>query len=161
MKKTLLSVVIFYPLLSFAQRNTVVPQGYSVNRVIPHSTPAQPELPRLSGNTLYTTKGYKIYKGQLLHLIHGTAPNGNFMFLKIGTGFGSQLLDSSTLIVEKLYDLRKSTIDNKYVMLTGHITFKNGATAELTVTLAFDKAIDGRPELGLPSEIKLPAEVTK
>jgi len=43
---------------------------------------AQQTVPRFEKDTLYTSSGYKIYKGQILRLASGTAENQKFRFIK-------------------------------------------------------------------------------
>jgi hypothetical protein len=49
---------------------------------------AQTNLPRFENDTLYTTSGYNIYKGQVLHLANGTSDAGYFRFIKFHPGLG-------------------------------------------------------------------------
>ena len=59
---------------------------YNMNKLLfilllcPLISSAQKFLPRFENDTLYTSSGYTIYKGQILHLANGTAAAGYFKF---------------------------------------------------------------------------------
>jgi hypothetical protein len=44
------------------------------------------ELPIIKGDTLYTTMGFKIVKGQSLKIGTGTMPDGDFKFIRLNSG---------------------------------------------------------------------------
>ena len=66
---------------------------------------AQKTLPRFENDTLYTSGGYTIYKGQLLHLAQGTSAAGYFKYIKFHYSMNrndTYSLQGSSLIVNKL-----------------------------------------------------------
>jgi len=120
---------------------------------------AQTDLPRFENDTLYSTSGYKIYKGQILRLASGTAENGKFRFIKLENG-GQHLLnsiyDNATIEVKKLYDYKVSDLGNRYIGIYGTITYKDGSKNKIGIDINFDKAIENFQ--GLPSELIVPEE---
>jgi hypothetical protein len=150
--KNLLFIIILSPLLSFAQR-FAPPKVYKTANEINIEKRA---FPRLEGDTLFTSSGYKMYPGQVLHIGLGTGKDGGFRFLKMGTGYGSSRMDGASLLIESVSDLRTSTVGNLYILIQGTITFKGGSRAEIMLNTSFDKALEDRP--GLPSELIVPDE---
>ena len=117
---------------------------------------AQKLIPRFENDTLYTTSGYKIYQGQILHFDKGTGKNNNFRYVKIKTASGSHSLTGNTFLVKKLSDFSISGLGNGYIRLEGSITYQDGLKGGMEVNLAFDRAIESFP--GLPSELIVPEE---
>jgi hypothetical protein len=150
--KNLLFVIILSPLLSFAQR--FAPP--IVNKTVNEINIEKKAFPRLEGDTLYASSGYKMYPGQILHIGLGTGKDGGFRFLKIRTGYGSSRMAGASVLIEKVSDLRTSTVGNLYILIEGTITFKDGSQAEIALNTSFDKALEDRP--GLPSELIVPDE---
>src|ERR1700741_248343 len=105
MKKNILLVLIICPLLSIAQK----------------------PVPRFENDTLYTTSGYKIYKGEPLHFAYGTAKNGGFRFIKVKTANGVPFIANTSIVVEKVKDFSISGLGNAYIRITGTITYKDGS----------------------------------
>ncbi|MBK9484671.1 MAG: hypothetical protein IPO01_05515 [Chitinophagaceae bacterium] len=62
--KKFVSILLLCPLISMAQK--------------PGS--------RFENDTLYTSSGYKIYKGQIIQLASGTGENSKFRFIKYNSG---------------------------------------------------------------------------
>jgi len=123
---------------------------------------AQQTVPRFENDTVYTTSGYKIYKGQVLQLASGTAENGKkFQFLKLENG-GLHLVNSkyenTSITVKKLYDFKRTGLGNYYIGVYGTMTYRDGSKAKIGVDINFDKAIgnfDGSPgELIVPEEFR-------
>jgi len=126
----------------------------------PFISAAQQNLPRFENDTVYTTSGYKIYKGQVLQLASGTAEKGKkFRFIKLENG-GLHLVNSvyqnTSITVKKLYDYKITSLGNHYVGIYGTITYKDGSKSKIGIDINFDKAIDNFE--GLPSELIVPDE---
>lgn len=135
-----------------AQRNSAAVQGYNVkSKIAP-----DPNAPKLENDTLFTSSGYKMYPGKILHIGVGTGKGKGFRFLKDGTSYGSYKMAGATVLIEKVSDLRTSTVGNMYIFIRGRITFKDGSQSEITLNIAFDNALEDRP--ALPSELIVPDE---
>ncbi len=118
---------------------------------------AQQTEPRFENDTLYTSGGYKIYKGQLLHLARGTSDAGYFRFVKFHPGLGrndTYILENSTILVSKLRNFKNSGSDNYSIRVTGTVTYKDGKQAETDIFLDFEKAAASLA--GQPGELTLP-----
>ena len=121
---------------------------------------AQESVPRFENDTLYTSSGYKIYKGQVLQLANGTAEGGKkFQFIKLENG-GIHLLNNTykntSILVKKLYDYKITGLGNRYIGITGTITYKDGSKNKIGIDINFDRAISNFD--GLPSELIVPEE---
>ncbi|MEO6254020.1 MAG: SHOCT domain-containing protein [Ferruginibacter sp.] len=139
MKKLLFTALLF-PLLSIAQ----MPQ------------------PRFVNNTLYTSGGYKIYKGQTLQLASGTSAAGYFKFVKFHFSMNrndSYILQNSSILVDKLKNFKNLGNDDYNIRVTGMATMKDGKKIPVDMLLEFEKAItsfDGIPgELTVAEEYKI------
>ena len=137
--KKILFILLLCPLLSFAQTT----------------------LPRFQNDTLYTSGGYKIYKGQTLHLANGTSDAGYFRFIKFHPNLNrndTYILQSSTILVNRLRNYKNSGSDNYNIRISGTVTYKNGTKAETDVIMDYEMAIEniaGQPgELTVPEEFK-------
>ena len=120
---------------------------------------AQKDLPRFENDTLYTTSGYKIHKGQILKLSNGTADNGKFRFIKLENG-GEHLLNSvyqnTSIQVIRIYDYKISGLGNHYIGVYGIMTRRDGSKNKIGIDINFDRAIENFE--GLPSELVVPEE---
>lgn len=124
----------------------------------PFLSTAQNNLPRLEQDTLYTSSGYKIYKGQILHLASGTSEAGYFRFIKFHSNLGrtdTYSLQNSTILVSKLKNYKNSGDDHS-IRIAGTVTYKDGKQAETDIIMNFENAITGAP--GLPGELTVPEE---
>lgn len=120
---------------------------------------AQNQLPRFENDTLHTSGGYKIYKGQVLRLGNGTSEAGYFRFIKFHQNMGrsdSYSLQNSTIQVTKVKGYRYSNPDNNQVRITGMVNYKDGKKAEAEIVLNFERATEDYD--GMPSELSIPAE---
>ena len=90
--KKLILILLFYPLFAFAQNNT----------------------PRFDKDTLYTSGGYKIYKGQTLHIAAGTSAAGYFNYIK----FHPNLAKNNTYSLQNGSILVKNLKTFKYIKNT-------------------------------------------
>jgi hypothetical protein len=119
---------------------------------------AQTNLPRFENDTLYTTSGYNIYKGQVLHLANGTSDAGYFRFIKFHAGLGrtdTYTLQNSIIVVDKLRSFKTSGLENHSIRIEGTVTYKNNSTAKVDLVMDFEKASESYA--GLPAELTLPA----
>jgi hypothetical protein len=137
--KKLLFVLLINPLISTAQNN----------------------LPRFENDTLYTSGGYKIYKGQMLQLATGTSAAGYFTFIKFHPGQGKNntySLQNSSILVSKIKGYKYSGPDNNSIRISGTLTYKDGKQEETDIVMNFERATedyDGQPsELNIPEPFK-------
>jgi len=127
----------------------------------PFLSTAQNNLPRFENDTLTTSGGYKIYKGQTLHLAIGTSAAGYFTFIKFHPSLGKNntySLQNSSIVVSKLKNYKYSGADNNSIRVTGILTYKDGKQEETDVVMNFERATqdyDGQPaELNVPEALK-------
>lgn len=133
----LLIVLFFCPLLSAAQKTE----------------------PRFENDTLYTSGGYQIYKGQTLQLANGTSAAGYFKFLKFHSNMvrtDTYILQNSTVLVHKVRNFKYSGNDNYNIRISGTASLKNGKKIPVDFTMDFEKSISGTE--GLAAEMIVPAE---
>src|ERR1700730_9422002 len=102
--KKLLLLFILCPLFSFAQK----------------------PVPRFEKDTLYTTSGYKIYKGETLHFGHGTGKDGKFRFTRVISATGSYGLTNANIVIQKVKDYSVSSLGNPYIKIVGTILYRDG-----------------------------------
>lgn len=122
---------------------------------------AQNASPRFENDTLYTSGGYKIYKGQVLHLGSGTSEAGYFRFIKFHSSMGrndTYSLQNSSILVNKIKNFKGTGPDNYNIRIACTVTFKNNSRSEADLMIDFEKAIgiSGGPagELTVPEEFK-------
>ena len=136
--KKFVFVLFLYPLISIAQKPGA----------------------RFENDTLYTTSGYKIYKGQIIQLASGTAENGKkFRFIKYQNGgltLEAARFQNTSILVKKLSDFTISGLGNRYIGISGTITYRDGSKSKIEIDLNFDRAINNFA--GLPAEIVVPEE---
>ena len=134
---------------------------------------AQNAKPRFENDTLYTSSGYKIYKGQTLQFGKGTGKNGTFRFIIFKNGGTSSALQNASILIKELknfdisswangyslYELTTYGFGNRFIEITGTINYKDGSKGYIEIKMAFDKAIENFPDL--PSELIVPAEFRK
>jgi hypothetical protein len=124
--------------------------------LFPFLSPAQNILPRFENDTLYTSSGFKIYKGLTLQFGNGTGDNGNFRFIDVKTGKFSYRLANRSFIVKKLRQFENSVFGIGRIELVGTFIFKDGTKNYMELLLIFDKAIGN--SLDLPGELIVPDE---
>lgn len=124
----------------------------------PLITKAQKAGPRFQNDTLYTTSGYKIYKGLIIQLDSGTAENSKFRFIKYsgGPNLEASRYNNTSILVKKLSDYKISGLGNRYIGITGTVTYRDGSKNKIDIDLNFDRAISNFA--GLPPEIIVPEE---
>lgn len=120
---------------------------------------AQKTMPRFENDTVFTSIGYKIYKGQILHLASGTSEAGYFRFIKFHSSMArndSYILQNSTIVVNKLKAFKNAEQDNSNIRVLGTVTFKDGKQAEIDILMNFEKAIENFE--GQAAELTVPEE---
>lgn len=120
---------------------------------------AQKTMPRFENDTVFTSIGYKIYKGQMLHLASGTSEAGYFRFIKFHSSMArndSYILQNSTIVVNKLKGFKNAEQDNSNIRVLGTVTFKDGKQAEIDILMNFEKAIESFE--GQAAELTVPEE---
>jgi Short C-terminal domain len=135
--KKLLFILLLFPLLSSAQNS----------------------FPRFENDTLTTSGGYKMYKGQILHLANGTLAAGYFKFIKFHVGMAKNntyILQNGTILVKNLKGFKYSGLDNNNIRIVGTATYTNGKQEEVDILMNFERAIAGSD--GLPGELTVPEE---
>jgi Short C-terminal domain len=137
--KKILFVLLFSPLFSTAQNN----------------------LPWFQNDTLTTTGGYKIYKGQILQFANGTSAAGYFNFIKFHQSMAKNntyTLQNGTMLVKSLKGYKYSGADNSSIRIAGTVTYKDGKKEEADILMNFERATedyDGQPsELNIPEQFK-------
>lgn len=136
--KQLLIIVLFCPLLSTAQM-----------------------LPRFVNDTLYTTSGYTIYKGQVLHPGSGTSDAGYFKFIKFHPSMGKNntyILKGSSILVNKLKNYKNSGSDENTIRIMGTASYTDGRKEEVDIIMNFERAIENFG--GQAAELIVPEEYT-
>ncbi|MBP6286388.1 MAG: SHOCT domain-containing protein [Ferruginibacter sp.] len=107
---------------------------------------AQTSLPRFENDTLYTSGGYSIYKGQVLHLASGTSEAGYFRYLKFHYSMSrndTYILQNSSILVDKLRNYKNSGAGNYSIRISGTATRKDNSKMEVDFILEFENAIAG------------------
>lgn len=127
----------------------------------PFFSNAQSNQPRFENDTLTTSGGYQIYKGQTLQLASGTSAAGYFSFIKFHPNLGKNNtynLQSSTILVKNLKGYKFSSPDNNSIRITGTLTYKDGKQEETDLLINFERSTedyDGQPsELNIPQQFK-------
>lgn len=119
---------------------------------------AQKPGSRFENDTLYTSSGYKIYKGQIIQLASGIGENSKFRFIKYNSGPNLEAgrFQNTSILVKKLYGYKISGLGNRYIGITGTITYRDGSKSKIEIDMNFDRAINNFA--GLPAEIVVPEE---
>ena len=122
---------------------------------------AQNNQPSFQNDTLTTTGGYKIYKGQTLQFSTGTSAAGYFNFIKFHQSMAKNntyTLQNGSMLVKNLKAYKYSGADNNSIRITGTITYKDGKKEEADILVNFERATqdyDGQPsELNIPEQLK-------
>jgi len=112
--------------------------------------------PIVEDDTLYTTSGFKIYKGQFLQFGEGTGRNGAFRYVNILTGITHSSLENKQILVKEIKGLSFSILGNAYIDIIGTLALKNNRKMDVEIHLSFDYAIEDIA--GIPSELVVPEE---
>ncbi len=125
----------------------------------PMLSAAQNNIPYLNNDTLYTSGGYRIYKGTTLQFAGGTSAAGYFKYLKFHSSMtrtDTYILQNSSVLVDKLRNFKISGNDNYNIRISGTATLKDGKQMPVDFTIDFEKAATSYD--GLAAELTLPAE---
>lgn len=136
--------------------NKIMKRSVCLLLALPLLVTAQKTLPRFENDTLYTSSGYKIYRGQTLSFGKGSGRNGRFRFINVknpGTGF---TITNNSIVVKKLWHFGISTFGHAYIEITGVVLYKDGTKGSVDIHMAFDSAIANSP--AGPGELIVPAE---
>lgn len=117
---------------------------------------AQDPKPSYKNDTLYTTCGYKIYKGQTLHFAKGTGKKRQFRYVTVKNGITPGSLINNSIVIKEIKNIVLTPLDVGYIDVTGTVIFKDSSKGTVEIILAFDKAIENDPKL--PSELIVPSE---
>lgn len=127
--------------------------------LFPFLSSAQNNLPRFENDTLTTTGGYTIYKGQSLQFATGTSAAGYFNFIRFHQGMAKNntyTLQNGSMLVKTLKAYKYSSADNNSIRITGTITYKDGKKEEADILLNFERATEDYD--GQPSELNIPVQ---
>jgi len=127
--------------------------------LLPFSLFAQRSTGRFQNDTLYTSSGFKIYKGQTLQFGKGTGKDGKFRYVNIKNEVSTASLTNNSIVVKKMKNFGISVLGNGYIEIIGKITFKDGSKGYIDIHMAFDKVLE--EYAGTPSELIAPAEFKK
>ncbi|MEQ1553064.1 MAG: SHOCT domain-containing protein [Ferruginibacter sp.] len=133
--KKFLVILLFFPLFSIAQKCTG----------------------RFENDTLYTSNGFKMYKGQNLQMGVGKGPKGTFRFVNIKGDITSFYVANTIVKIRKLKNFGISSLGNGYITIIGSIIYKDGSKGGVNLHVAFDKAIEsvvGDSEIIVPAEFR-------
>lgn len=122
---------------------------------------AQNKQPSFQNDTLTTSGGYRIYKGQVLQFATGTSAAGYFNFIKFHQNMAKNntySLQNGTMLVKNLKAYKYSGPDNNSIRIAGTITYKDGKKEEADILMNFERATqdyDGQPsELNIAEQLK-------
>lgn len=113
--------------------------------------PAQKALPRFENDTLYTTTGFSIYKGQTLQFGKSSRQEKTYKYINIKTGRSSSTLSGREFTVKLLKDFGVSQLNNSYIEMVGSVPFGNKKSFGVVMRIAIDSAIRFA-ELIVPAE---------
>jgi hypothetical protein len=113
-------------------------------------------LARFENDTLYTSGGYKMYKGQTLHFGNGLGNGGTLRFINSKNGIPESKIVNNSIVIKKLKNFGVSALGNTYIEVMGTIIYKDGSKGGVDLHIAFDNAIKGLG--GLPGELIVPDE---
>jgi hypothetical protein len=122
----------------------------------PFTLTAQEPAPRFENDTLYTSSGYKIFKGQTIEFAYGLERYGRFKHVSVKNGILSISLSNCTVTVNTFKKYWLSKLNNGYILFDGYLKRKDGTSDYIILQMAFDHAIENSPII--PSEIKVPDE---
>jgi hypothetical protein len=117
---------------------------------------AQKPLPRYENDTLYTSSGYKIYIGQVLHFGIGSGSGGKFRYVNIKNDVLHSALKNNSITVKEMLNYGISALGNAYIEIVGSFMYKDGTKGVIDIHMAFDRAIEYSGKL--PGELLVPAE---
>lgn len=112
--------------------------------------------PALEDDTLHTSSGFKIYKGQFLQFGEMTGSRDRFRYVNIVNSVPHSALENKQILIWEIKGLSFSVLGNAYIDISGTLVLKNKRSKEVEIHLAFDHAIENIP--GIPSELVVPDE---
>jgi len=107
----------------------------------PLTSSAQKPLPRFENDTLYTTTGFKIYKGQSLQFGESVRKERTYKYINIKSNRTSSTLAGRKFKVKVLKDFGVSQMNNSYVEMVGSVPFGNTKSFGVLMRIAIDSAI--------------------
>ena len=121
--------------------------------LLPLLSMAQDPVPRFEIDTLYTSSGYKIFRGQTIEFAKGLERWGRFRHISVKNGILSTSLTDCSVTVKEFKKYWLTDFGTGYIVFDGYLKRKNGVSEYIVLQMAFDKAIENSPVL--PSEIKV------
>jgi hypothetical protein len=121
--------------------------------LIPSLCFSQIKAPKFEHDTLYSTCGYNLYKGQQVHILNGSAKK-KFRFLRSIDYSG--YLNDLRLTITDIKNYSVSSLGNGYITFVGSVTFKDGSKGRIKLKMNFERAM--RPFADFPSEIEVPEQ---
>lgn len=122
----------------------------------PFISPAQKSLGRYENDTLYTSNGFKIYKGQTLQFGKATGSAGRFRYVNIKNDVPPAALANNTIVVKRMKNFGISALGNGYIEIIGTMKFSDGSKGYVDIHMAFDKVMESLP--GFQGELIVPEE---
>lgn len=130
----------------------ILPEEFQINR----EKAAALYMPAFENDTLYTSCGYPIYKGQLLQFGKAMGDRGKFKYVNIKNRFPPSSLQDNQVRVTKLKEFGISVFGNGYITIIGTVIVNNTEKGDIEIHLAFDHAIGHVP--AIPGELLVPEE---
>jgi hypothetical protein len=116
---------------------------------------AQDKNHRFENDTLYTSSGFKIYKGQTLQF--GKTANDfiGFRYISLKNGVPAGALENNSVVVKELSKYGSSPTGSATINVKAAIVYKDGSKGTISFSLAFELAI-GRRLPGITGELIIP-----
>lgn len=112
--------------------------------------------PAFENDTLYTSCGFKIYKGQYLEIGQATGLLGRFRYLNISTPIDPSILEKERVLVLDISGFGFTLQGDGFADIAVELERKNKRPKALEMHVAFDYAIENIP--GIPGELSVPVE---
>jgi hypothetical protein len=120
---------------------------------LPLLSTAQDPVPKFENDTLYTSSGYKIFKGHTIEFAKGLERWGRFRHVSVKNNLLSTSLTDCPVTVKEFRKFWVTDFGTGYIIFDGYLKRKDGSSEYIVLQMAFDKAIENSPVL--PSEIKV------
>ena len=130
----------------------IVPEEFRVTK----ENAVEYKMPSFEGDTLFTSCGYKIYKGQVLQFGKATGNRDKFRYVNIKNHVPHMMLQNHQVKVKDLKDFGISALGNGYITIIGILLVNKSERGDIEMHVAFDHAIENIP--GVPSELVVPDE---
>jgi hypothetical protein len=131
--KQLISLILLYPMLLSAQKKS-------------H---------RFENDTLYTSCGFKIYKGQTLQFSKTANDFIGFRYISLKNGVSAGSLENNAVVVKELSNYGLSPTGSATINIKAAIVYRDGSKGTISFSLAFELAIGSRLP-GISSELIIP-----